>query len=177
MAAMFNKHVLFVAAFFVPLVSVGCASLTVSSGGAFDISLNRYESEKNQLESAIKRCDEKRDVVPALLISPLKMTVNEVKTALFVLNSRAEEACEGDARLRFFYASGVHRQVAKHYGLSAGDAEDYTEDLMFSQDWKKLEFEAQYLDIDENIRHKLEAIEELKVPFMVFETIDGLYQK
>jgi len=174
---MLNRFILFSVFFIWSHASLGGEEFSEISELAYKISENRYELAKNNLENAIEICDKKRKTVPPSLISPLGMEMNEIKTALFVLNGRAEEVCEGEARLNFFYVSGIHRQVSKYYGLSPGDAENYTEDLLFSQEWKKLEFEAKYLNINKDTRQKLEAIEELKVPFKIFQTIDGLEKK
>ncbi|MBL1260981.1 MAG: hypothetical protein COB33_010675 [Thiotrichaceae bacterium] len=175
MAAAFNKLILIFLLFVVSQSSFGGgASLSSISESAFNISLQQYDLAKEELENAIENCDKKRKPVPPSLITPLEMNINEIKVALFVLNSRAEKVCEGGTRENFFYIAGIHREVSKYYGLSAGDASEHTEDLMFSQYWKKLEFEAKYLAINENVRRKLEAIDALKSPFLIFQTIDDI---
>lgn len=174
MAARFNKFILVVSLFIISQSSFGGSDLTDISESAFNISLQQYDLAKENLENAIENCDRKRKTIPSSLITPLGMNIDEIKITLFVLNGRAEKICEGGARERFFYTSSIHREVSKYYGLSAGDASDYTEGLMFSQHWKKLEFEAKYLGIRKNIRKKLESIEELNIPFLIFQTIDDI---
>jgi len=102
------------------------------------------------------------------------MDIEEIKIALFVLNNRAEVICENSAREKLFFVAAIHRQTAKHYGKNAGSASEYSEDLMFSYQWNKLEFESKYLLIDKYVRSKLEAIDELKIPFSIFKTIDEI---
>jgi len=174
MAAGFNKLILIFLLFVVSQSSFGGSALSNISESAFNISLQQYDLAKEELKNAIENCDKKRKPVPPSLITPLEMNINEIKVALFVLNSRAEKVCEGGTRENFFYIAGIHREVSKYYGLSAGDASEHTENLMFSQYWKKLEFEAKYLAINEDVRKKLEAIEALKFPFLIFQTIDEI---
>lgn len=174
MAVVFNKFILILAIFMVPQVSHGEYDLTGISRSVFNFSQQQHVIAKQNLENAINNCDGKRKLIPSSLIIPLGMSMDEIKVALFVLNSRAENICESGTREKLFYTSGIHRVVSKHYGVSSGDAMDYTEELMLSQHWKKLEFEVKYLSLNENIRKKLEAIEELKSPFLIFKTIDEI---
>ena len=174
MAVTLNKIILLMFFFLLSNISFGGEKNTELSNMAFNLSKKKYESARLNLENAIRNCEKNRSIVPSKLILPLKLKYDELKIALFVLNNRAEEMCEGDARNIFHYMSAKHRQVSKYYDFSSGDAKDYTEELMFSSEWKKLEFEAKYYSIDRSIRAKLESIEELKVPFQLFKTLDEL---
>ena len=172
MVAKSGKFILMVFFLIAPLSNFARDDLPDISESAFNISLQKFKLAEKQLESAIANCTKNSKPVPVSLITPLGMNIDAIKIALFVLNDRAEATCEAGAREKFFFAAAIHREVARHYQKNAGDAVEYTEDLMLSHYWKKLEFEAKYLDIDEDIRTQLEAIEELKVPFLIFATLD-----
>ena len=154
--------------------SHGESDLTGISASAFNISQLRYARAHDNFESAIAKCRKKRKSIPASLITPLGMTLDEVKAALFILNHRAVNICEGDKLEKFLYAAAVHRVISKYYGVNAGTAGKYTDDFIFTRHWTTLEFEVKYLNIDENIREKLESIEELKSPFLIFQTLDEI---
>ncbi len=80
-------------------------------------------------------------------------------------------------REHFFFTAAIHRQVAKYFDKHAGSALDYNEESLLSHYGQKMEFEAKYLLLDKNVRKYLESINELKTPFLVFETIDLLNKK
>jgi hypothetical protein len=144
---------------------------------AYNIALQQYQSAKHALEEAITRCESGRKSVPADLIATLGLTTNQMKAALFTLNARAESRCEKGAREALFYAAGVYRATAKHYGKDPRDALQYDEENMLSHVWKQLEFEAEYLRIDKEARFTLESMEATQVPFKIFETLDDLDRK
>jgi hypothetical protein len=141
---------------------------------AYTLALQQYQSAKHALEEAITRCESGRKSIPADMISPLGLSESQVKVALFTLNSHAESRCENGAREVLYYAAGVYRATAKHYGKDPGDALLYDEQNMLSHIWKQLEFEAEYLRINEKARVALESLEGTQVPFNIFETLDGL---
>ena len=172
MVAASNKLIFAIIVIVTSTTSYAGGNLNNISEASLQISLQNYETAKNRLEHAIERCEKKRKTISKSLISPLSLELDQIKVALFVLNSRAENFCEEGARETFFVAASIHREVSRHYGVSAGDALDYTEDLMFDRHWRKFEIEAEYLLIDEGKRKTLESIEELKVPFLVLETLE-----
>lgn len=149
-------------------------SVDVSAPAAYRLSLFKFETDKDALEKKLAQCEKNRDIIDLSLLAPLNLTKEQLKIALFVLNDRAERFCEGSLRERFFYSAATHRQVAKSYKLDAGEALEYTEDLLLLGANKKLEFEANYLLLDQKSRSRLEGIRELKVPFLLLETIDQL---
>jgi hypothetical protein len=158
-------------------VFTACAKEEVQSSvtvDAYNIARDQYERAKHELEEAIARCDIGRKSIPAYTISPLGLTMDQAKVALFVLNARAELRCEKGTREGLFYAAGIYRATAKHYGRDSGDAVQYDEEKMLSHVWMQLEFEAEYLLIDKEVRATLESLEATQVPFKIFETLDGI---
>ena len=137
----------------------------------YQLSLNKFNATKLALETAIEKCSQDKHIVDKKLLMPIDLTFSQLKTVLFVLNQRAQAQCEGDLREHFFYVAAIHRQVAKSYGLDAEDADNYTEDLLLIAERKKMDFEAEYLKIDDDIRGQLESITSLKKPFLLFETL------
>lgn len=177
MAAIFNS---FLVACLVFSTFTACAregSHTSIADAAYNIALQQYQSAKHALEDAITRCESGRKSIPADMISPLNLTTEQLKVALFILNARAESRCEKGTREALFYAAGVYRAAAKHYSKDPGDALQYDEENMLSHIWKQLEFEAEYLRINKEARLTLESMEATQVPFKIFETLDDLDRK
>jgi predicted alpha/beta hydrolase len=163
------------------LVAVGplCASEDMSglSRDAVEISYSAFDRSKSELEAVIERCDKNREPVSSTVLSSLGLSQQQLKTALFVLNSRAEAGCEGGAREKLFFTASAHVAVAGHYRIDAKDAVDYAGDLLFVRQWQRMEYEAAYLRLDARIREKLEAIDAMKVPFDIFRTLDALAEE
>jgi hypothetical protein len=174
MAAIFNSLLVICLAFSTFTTSAREDSHASIEDAAYNIALQQYQSAKHALEKAIIHCENGRKPIPVDVISPLGLTTKQLKVALFILNSRAELHCEKGTREALFYAAGVYRATAKHYGKDPGDALQYDEDNMLSHVWKKLEFEAEYLRIDKETRFTLESMEATQVPFKIFETLDDL---
>jgi len=172
MVAISNKLIFAILFLVVSVSGYADSNLSSTSEAAHNMSFQEFEMAKNRLESAIERCDKKRKAVPASSITPLGLELDQIKAALFALNSYAEERCEDGAREAFFVAASIHREVSRRYGISAGEALEYTEDLMFSHYWRTLEIEAEYLRIEEKKRIMLENLEELKIPFLILETVE-----
>jgi hypothetical protein len=173
-AVTFNRILLIVCML---VVSSSCSGENDTAGIAtlsHELSLASFEKAKRELENAIEACDRNRKIVSPSLITPFGMDIKDTQLALYVLNRRAEEACENGARERLFYAANKHIKVAEHYGLKAGDAQDYSGDLLFLRHWEFLELEVKYLKLNEETRSGLESISELQEPFFLFKTVDGI---
>jgi hypothetical protein len=173
MAAAFNS-LLAICLVFSTFSSCAKESNPAIEDDAYTIALQQYQSAKLALEQAVTRCESGRQSVPAEKISPLGLTSEQMKVALYTLNARAEARCEKGLREQFFYTASVYRMTAKHYGRDPGDAVQYNEEEMLSHLWRQLEFEAKYLRIDKEVRSALENMEALQVPFKIFETLDNL---
>lgn len=155
------------------VVSCGVASTDVADA-TVEISLSHFKQAEKELEDAIVQCDALRRPLPPSIFKRLNMSVEDVKVALYVLNRRAEDACENGARERLFLAAHAHSSVAKHYGVGAGDAGRYTDDTLYAMHWSRLEYEAKYSRLGKQIRDALESADELKVPFDIFRTLDAI---
>ncbi len=177
MAVAYNKYYIFAALLAFSNLAYGNDSLINTHKTPFDISLERYESAKLKLETAMEECSKNRAPVPLKIFDKIEKNIEDIKTALFVLNDRAEVNCEKETREHFFFTAAIHRQVAKYFDKHAGSALDYNEESLLSHYGQKMEFEAKYLLLDKNVRKYLENINELKTPFLVFETIDILNKK
>jgi hypothetical protein len=174
MAAVFNSFIIICLSFSIFSACAQEDSQSSIPDAAYNIALQQYQAAKHSLEAAIIRCESGRKPIPAEMIIPLGLTAEQMKVALYTLNSHAETRCENGTREALFYAAGIFRATAKRYGKDPGDALQYDEENMLSHIWKQLEFEAEYLLIDEDTRSALESMEATQVPFKIFETLDGL---
>lgn len=141
---------------------------------SFELSLKNFELAKTNLENKIEECEKKKIIVPETIFRGLILTKEEWKIALYVLSSRAEDVCELGKRGDCVIAASIYRTTAKHYNRDAKSATPYSEDLLFGHYWKKLELEAQYLNIPNKKRKKLEKIPQFQKPFYLFETLSIL---
>lgn len=141
---------------------------------ALTLALQRFESDKKALEERIEHCEAQKEGVPPEVFNDLNLSKKHLKIALFVLASKAEDHCEGETRARFVMSAEIYRATAEHYAQKSTPATPYTEGELFGHYWKRLEFEAQYLAIDEEARNKLEAIPETKKPFDLIKTLEGI---
>ena len=141
---------------------------------AFELSLKKFEIAKANLEKKIEECEKKKVIVSENVFKGLDLTKEEWKIALYVLNDRAEDACEEGKRGEFVIATSIYRTTAKHYKLKATFASAYSEDLLFGHYWMKLESEALYLNISSKKREMLEKISQFQKPFHLFKALSTL---
>ena len=179
MVVIFNKLIRALAVFFI--FFLGSIASTLASDAkkpkAYQLSLNIFQQDKKLLEDTILLCEKNRKVLRPSLLESVNLNKEQLKTALFVLNDRAESRCEQGRREQFFYSAAIHRQVAKFYNLDAGEALNYTEDLLLISAAKKMDYKSSYLQLDQDTRTLLESIPELQVPFLLLDSIEALAVK
>ena len=144
----------------------------------------RFVQAHNDLEKTIEACDDKRIVVPAHSFSSVSLTDRELKTALLVFHTKAEDACYEGSKAKFVMALGIYNTTVAHYGKTTEELgvsyspgyspENYSEELLFGHYWRQLEAEAKYLTISKDKRAILESIPALQQPFYLFKTLSEL---
>ena len=167
----------FLIAFYCIFISTTCVSDTTTNIGneVVSLSLKKYRLAEKEYENKLKLCEKNVKVIPLQLIDKLGLSSEQEKIdALSTLSYRALESCLNGTEERFFRAAAIYREVAKKYKLTIDNASWYTEDFMYSHYWSRLEREVRYMKIDQNIRSKIEQINDLKAPFDLIKTIEGI---
>lgn len=175
MAVKYNQYII---VFFLLLHSFNSNAekiLTNEEKSIVDLSLEKFTLSKQAYETLLLTCEKSEKIIPSSLLIPLDLTVEELKTALFILSERANSTCYHGTDGRLLIDSAIHRATAKKYSIDAGKASIYDGNTLFSHHSRSLRREVKYLQINKNTRIKLESIKELQAPFLVIETLNRIH--
>jgi len=133
----------------------------------------RYEQSLKEYNNKISICS-KGEETPLTIDSlrPLKLTKKEWGTVLFYTRNKAYEECIFNEKNAFIIAVGTYLAVAKHYKFDVSDTSHYKSSNLFSYEYKTLEDEVDYLQINSMKRQYIEKLEVLKRPFSTIKTFD-----
>lgn len=132
----------------------------------------------DELERKIGQCEkvEKTNIFDPASLQSLPLTNQEVKAILIRFHWQAQEKCHGiNAWAKAITDSIQFKYVEKHYkGKNVLQTRYNLDILCCDMSPKRYQAEWEYLEIDPEIREKVEKIPELKQPFNLSDAADKM---
>ncbi len=173
MAVVFNKYIIGVFLIFSSFAVIAEGTEIEFEKKMMSMALEEFLSAKEVAENIIDSCEkmEKNIVIPRSSVLSIDISSRDLEIALYYLNRKARDDCEGSYLAQFYVSASRYRATAKHYGREAEEALPYTEEKLYGSAWREFRIKLDYYGIEASKRKALENIAELKKPFNLHKTL------
>jgi hypothetical protein len=135
---------------------------------------DRLASATVELAATLEACSQKEKAIDANAFSDINLSAQQFGIALSYLSVKANNNCIQQAAGKFAIAARVMQQTQeKKVDSSDQSTGDYA-DLVVDSVLREIELHAEFLQLPEGERKKVEAIAQLTTPFDAVGTMDGL---